>query len=244
MPGPVIADMVQTARHRRGLPAPRRPRDEDQPRAARQPFLHQRRGQPQGSHVLHLRADLPQHRAQPSHAAVQIHPKPRPVRRIPRRIPVLHRRRRHAAGRAQFLHVRRAHPLLVLVKSTMHLQPRRLPFGYENVRRRRLAGEGSEGFEELGHGEKNDGTAPVRQYDLPRLHKFPVRMLSRHPVTGVAVPAGRAAHKVSDPERTPEPSGTIIRLRTVVSHKDAAIAAITKKRAAQSSDIGRSSYPA
>jgi hypothetical protein len=52
-----------------------------------------------------------------------------------------------------------------------------------------------------------------------------------------------AAHK-SDPERATEPSGAIVRLRAVVTHEDAAVAAITIERAAEFSDISRCFHPA
>src|SRR5882672_9902542 len=47
-----------------------------------------------------------------------------------------------------------------------------------------------------------------------------------------------------NPERATERPGAIVRLRTVVTHEDAAVAAITIERAAEFSDISRCFHPA
>src|SRR5450432_2123491 len=47
-----------------------------------------------------------------------------------------------------------------------------------------------------------------------------------------------------DPERATKTSGSIVRLRTVVTHEDAAVAAITIERATKFSDIRRCCNPA
>src|SRR5262245_29410296 len=59
-------------------------------------------------------------------------------------------------------------------------------------------------------------------------------------------PWTRAARRSTnlDPQRAPERSRGIVRLRTVVTHEDAAVAAITIERAADFSDLSRSCNPA
>src|SRR5208282_3486476 len=52
------------------------------------------------------------------------------------------------------------------------------------------------------------------------------------------------AARTSDPERAAEPPAAIVRLRPVVAHEDAAIAAITIERAAEFSDVSRRCNPA
>ena len=54
---------------------------------------------------------------------------------------------------------------------------------------------------------------------------------------------GAAAHPNSDPKRGTETSGGIVRLRTVVTDEDAAVAAITIQRAAELPDVRWSCNP-
>src|SRR5208282_5387744 len=48
----------------------------------------------------------------------------------------------------------------------------------------------------------------------------------------------------SDPYRATEPPAAIVRLRTVVTHEDAAVAALIIERAAEFSDVSRCFHPA